>query len=199
MNNKDKLAVVSGSYIAVQILSDILSLRILSLGGLSVDGGTLIYPLTFTIRDLLHRIAGKAVTRTIIITAAVVNLFMIFVFWIVSVLPPDMSVGPQAEFGMVLLPFWRIVIASILAEVISELLDGEIYEKWQNRYGKEKVWGRVLSSNLVSIPVDSAIFTTVAFLGDLPNSVVLSIFISNVLLKYVVGTISLPMIYATKD
>lgn len=205
MNNKSELkilknlALVSGVYIAVQILSDIMSLRILSIASMSVDGGTLIYPLTFTVRDLLHKIAGKSIARTIIILAAIVNVFMVLMFWLVSVLPPDMSVGTQEAFGLVLVPFWRIVVASILAEIVSEFLDGEMYEIWENKFGKEKIWGRVLFSNSFSIPVDSFIFSIIAFYGQFPLSVVLSIFISNVLIKFIVGSLSLPMIYATKD
>lgn len=194
-----KLAIVSGVYIAIQILSDIMSLRILSIASFSMDGGTIIYPLTFTIRDLLHRIAGKKIAQSVIILAAIVNVFMVLMFWFVSILPPDMTVGAQKEFGAVLVPFWRIVAASILAEVMSEFLDGEMYERWENRYGKENVWGRVLFSNAFSIPLDSLVFSFVAFYGKFPVSVVFSIFISNVIIKFIIGSLSLPIIYATKN
>lgn len=193
------VAVVSGLYVSAQILADILSLRIVNLFGFSIDGGTFIYPLTFTIRDLLHRVAGKYVARTVVLLAAAINLFMILAFWAIAYLPADVEVGPQVEFGIVLLPFWRIVLASILAEVISELLDGEMYEKWTNWYGETKIWGRVVFSNLFSIPVDSLIFTSIAFLGEMPLSVLVSIFFSNVIIKYVVGTLSLPIIYVPKN
>jgi uncharacterized integral membrane protein (TIGR00697 family) len=190
---------VAGIYVALQFLADIMSLRIISLAGMSIDGGTLIYPLTFTVRDLLHRVVGKSITRSIVLLAAIVNIFMVFCFWIVSILPPDMAVGLQVSFGAVLLPAWRIVTASILAETISGLLDGEMYEKWETKFGKEKVWGRVLFSNAFSIPLDSFIFSFVAFAGLLPMEVVVSIFISNVIIKYIIGSLSLPIIYATKN
>lgn len=190
---------ISGIYIALQMISDIMSLRILSIAGMSVDGGTLIYPLTFTIRDLLHRVVGKSVVRSVIMLAAVVNIFMIVCFWVVSHLSPDMTVGVQESFAIVLLPSWRIVVASIFAEIVSETLDGEMYEKWEQKFGKKKLWGRVIFSNAFSIPVDSAIFSFVAFAGILPIEVVVSIFISNVIIKYAIGSLSLPLIYATKN
>jgi len=198
-DNIKLLVIVVGVYIAIQMLADILSLRILLIAGMSVDGGTLVYPLAFTIRDLLHRLAGKAVARTVVVLAAGINIFMVFMFWLVSVLPPDMTIGMQDSFGQVLVPFWRIVFASIIAEVISGILDGEVYEKWQNRFGKEKVWGRVLSSNAVSIPVDSFAFSFLAFYGQMPLEIVVSIFVSNMVIKFIVGSLSLPIIYATKN
>ena len=191
-------SIIAGVYIAVQMLSDIMSLRILSIWGFSVDGGTIIYPLTFTVRDVLHRAAGKRIARSVIFLAAIVNIFMILMFWLVSILPPDMSVGLQRAFGSVLVPAWRIVVASIIAEVLSELLDGEMYEKWENRFGHRMVWGRVLFSNAFSIPLDSLVFSFLAFYGTMPTSVVVSIFISNVIIKFVVGSASLPLIYVTK-
>jgi uncharacterized integral membrane protein (TIGR00697 family) len=189
------IAVVSSLYVAAQMLADIASLRILSIGGFSVDGGTLVYPFTFTLRDLVHKVAGIGVARTLIITAAIVNLLMAGLFWAVGQLPADMQVGPQVEFIAVLSPVWRIVAASIIAEVISELIDGEAYQAWVNRFGDKMQWTRVLTSNAVSVPLDSIIFSVIAFGGVLPWAVVWSIAISNVIVKGVVTVLSMPWIY----
>lgn len=189
------LTLLVSAYIAAQTLSDIASIRIVEVAGFSMDAGTLIYPITFTLRDLVHKVAGKHVARLLIFTAAGVNLFMAVLFWVVSVLPADLQVGEQLEFGLVLAPLWRIVFASILAEVIAELIDTEVYSAWVAHLGERLQWGRVLSSNLVAIPIDSAIFVTVAFVGVLPTSVVMAIFWANVLLKGLVTLASIPLIY----
>ena len=193
------LALVSAVYVAAQILADIASLRIVMLWGLSIDGGTFIYPLTFTLRDMVHKIAGVETARALIIAAAVINIVMALMFWGVSLLPPDMNVGPQSEFALVLAPMWRIVTASILAEVISELLDTEAYNIWVTRVTTRYQWARVLVSNAVSVPIDSLIFGWMAFGGSLPASVVWSIVLSNVLIKGAVTLLSLPSIYLVKD
>ena len=119
--------IVSAAYIAAQMLADIASLRIVLLAGMSIDAGTFIYPLTFTLRDLVHKTAGIKAARALIITAAVINIIMAGFFWFVSKLPADPQVGPQLEFAAVLSPVWRIVFASIVAEVLSELIDTEAY------------------------------------------------------------------------
>lgn len=193
------LLVVGGAYVAAQMMSDIASLRIISIAGYAVDAGTLIYPFTFTLRDLVHKIGGKAAARTMIWLAAAINLFMAGFFWLVAWWPADPETGPQVEFGTVLAPVWGIVVASILAEVASELIDTEVYSRWVARFGKRHQWGRVLSSNSVAIPVDSAIFVGLATaFGVFPPEVAWSIFWVNLVIKYLVALLSIPMIYWVK-
>jgi uncharacterized integral membrane protein (TIGR00697 family) len=192
------LVIVSVCYIAAQIFADITSLRIILIANMSIDAGTLVYPFTFTLRDMVHKIGGVSIARTLIFLAAGINIFMALLFWLVGVLPADPAVGPQLEFVMVLSPIFRLVLASILAEVIAELMDTEAYRLWEKRFGEKHQWGRVLLSNAVSIPVDSLVFVLVAFAGDLPNEVVLSIFISNIILKGLVTLISIPGIYMVR-
>jgi uncharacterized integral membrane protein (TIGR00697 family) len=192
------------TYIAAQMLADVASLKIASvsagpIGTLSIDGGTFIYPLTFTLRDLVHKLLGKRAARVLIIAAAGINLFMAALFAFVSWLPPDPSWGLQAEFAAILGPVWRIVIASIIAEVVSELLDTEIYHLWVTRVTTRYQWARVLTSNAISVPVDSLIFAWIAFGSTLPPGVVWSIFWSNVLVKGAVTLFSLPGIYLVPE
>jgi uncharacterized integral membrane protein (TIGR00697 family) len=190
---------VTAAYIAAQLLSDITSLKIIPFFGFAMDAGTLIYPITFTLRDLVHKVVGRKGARVMIIAAAVINLFMAGLFWVVSRFPYDPSAGPQPDWDSVLAPVWRIVVASILAEVISELVDTEIYHLWVTRITERFQWARVLSSNAVSLPVDSLLFVWVAFGGVFEAAVVWQIFWANVLVKGVVTLVSLPAIYLVRD
>jgi uncharacterized integral membrane protein (TIGR00697 family) len=193
------IVVVCVLYAAAQIFADITSLRILLIAGFSIDGGTLIYPFTFTLRDMVHKVAGASIARTLIFLAAGINVFMALLFWIVAKLPADMAVGPQAEFATVLSPVFRIVVASIIAEVVAELIDTEVYDMWIKYVGHQKQWGRVLASNAISVPIDSAIFVGIAFLGVLPGDVVFSIFLANIIVKGLVTVISIPGIYLVRE
>jgi hypothetical protein len=193
------VAIVSAAYIAAQMLSDVASLRIVLIAGFSVDAGTLVYPLTFTLRDLVHKTGGIRTARSLVVTAAVINLVMAGLFWVVGHMPPDMQIGSQLEFAKVLSPVWQIVVASIVAEVASELVDGEVYQFWVNRFGPKRQWMRVLSSNAVSVPLDSALFCSLAFVGRMPLGVVVSIFVANVLAKGITTAVSLPLIYAVRE
>ena len=191
---------IIASYIALQIFSDIGSLKIAAitipfLGLQAIDGRTFLYPFTFTLRDLLHKNLGKSATRKIIILAAALNLVMAGFFWFVSVLPPDANWALQSEFAAVLGPVWRIVMASIVAEVIGELIDTEAYSFFVRKITKQHQWARVLFSNAFAVPIDSIIFAFIAFYGQLPLSVVWSIILTNIIIKFAITLLSLPTIY----
>jgi uncharacterized integral membrane protein (TIGR00697 family) len=190
---------VIAAYIAAQMLSDVLSLKIASVAGLSVDVGTVIYPFTFTLRDLVHKSLGRAAARAVIVSAAVINLAMAGLFAFAVWLPPDPTWPLQQEFAAVLMPVWRIVAASILAEIASEFADTEIYHLWITRVTRRFQWARVLISNTISVPLDSLIFCWGAFGGLLPGPTVWSIFWANILVKGAVTLFSLPGIYLVPE
>lgn len=193
------ISIVGGAYVAAQMLADIASLRIISFAGYAVDAGTLIYPFTFTLRDLVHKIGDKSAARTLIGLAAVVNLVMAAFFGLVGNLPPDPQTGPQPEFGQVLAPVWGIVIASIVAEVVAELIDTEAYSMWVRRFAGRHQWGRVLVSNAVAIPIDSALFVGLATVfAVFPVEVALTIFWVNVVFKGAITLVSIPWIYLVR-
>ena len=190
------LALLASAYVAAQLLADVSSLKITEVAGFSMDAGTLVYPFTFTIRDLVHKTAGATVARALIVAAAVINLFMAGLFWLVARLPAAADGGlPTELFGDVLAPVWRIVFASIVAEVIAELIDTEAYTRWVRRFGERLQWGRVLASNGVAIPIDTAVFVLIAFVGVVPAGDVWEIFATNLVVKGAVTVVSIPWIY----
>lgn len=190
---------VISSYIAAQMLSDITSLKIGIVLGLAVDMGTFIYPITFTLRDMAHKVIGKRNTQSLVITAGVINLLMaVYLLWVASV-PSDPSWGLGKEFSAIFTPVWRIVLASIAAEIISELTDTEIYHWIVTKVTRRYQWLRVLVSNSISIPIDNLIFAIGAFGGVLPWEVVGQIFLFNLIIKYGMTLLSLPLIYLVPD
>lgn len=191
--------IVVAVYIAAQMLSDIASLKIGVVWGWAVDMGTFIYPVTFTLRDLVHKLLGKRNAQVVIITAGVINLLMAgYLLWAANV-PSDPSWGLGAEFTAILAPVWRIALASIAAELVSELLDTEVYHWFVTRVTRRYQWLRVLTSNSVSVPVDNVIFAVGAFGWVLPWNVVWEIFLVNLIVKYAVTLVSLPLIYVAPD
>jgi len=190
---------VVAAYIAAQMLSDVLSLKIALVAGFSIDAGTFIYPFTFTLRDLVHKLLGRAAARAVIVAAGVINLLMAGLFAFAAWLPPDPTWSLQREFAAVLAPVWRIVVASIVAEIASEFADTEVYHLWVTRVTRRYQWARVLVSNVVSVPLDSLIFCWGAFGGQLPVATVWSIFWANVLVKGAVTLVSMPGIYLVRE
>ena len=185
-------------YVVIGMLSNISSLRIIKVLGISMDAGTLLYPLTFTLRDLIHKKSDKKTALHIVYIGVVMNLLMFIVFFIVSKLPADMLVGEQKEFGQVLVGSWRIVLASIVAMFISEVVDSEIYQWYAYKFKKYQFM-RVLTSNFISVPLDSIIVTVIAFYGVMPNSVLISITLVNIAIKYIITLVTVPSIYLVKE
>jgi uncharacterized integral membrane protein (TIGR00697 family) len=190
---------VVAAYTGAQMLSDVLSLKIARVAGFSIDVGTFVYPFTFTLRDMVHKLLGRGAARAVIVAAGVINLVMAGMFAFAAWLPPDPTWPLQREFAAVLTPVWRIVAASIVAEVASEFTDTEIYHLWVTRVTRRHQWARVLVSNGISVPLDSLLFSWGAFGGLLPAATVWSIFWSNVLVKGAVTLVSLPGIYLVPE
>ncbi len=202
-----RAAVVAiGAYAGAQVIAQVTSLKIGRVWGQGVDMGTFVYPLTFTLRDVVHKVAGRAAARTLIFTCAGVNLFLAaYLGWTASV-ESDPSWGLGDEYEAILGPIWRIVLASMAAMVISELIDTEVYHFVVTRITRRFQWLRVLASNAVSVPVDNIVFAMGAFapigiLGTdgLPWATVWSIFWVNLWVKGLVSVASIPLIYLSKD
>jgi len=197
-----------GAYVGAQVIADVASLKVGSVADRAVDMGTFVYPITFTLRDVVHKALGRRAARTLVVTAAVVNVFMALYLQWAARAPADASYPLAAEFEAVLAPLWRITFASILAEVVSELVDTEVYHWFVRRVTTGHQWARVVVSNVVSVPLDNVLFAVVAFgalpgLEDhaltLPWDAVWDIFLVNLTVKALVSAASVPLIYLTPD
>jgi uncharacterized integral membrane protein (TIGR00697 family) len=204
-----KVALIAvAAYAGAQVIADVTSLKIGVVAGRSVDMGTFIYPITFTLRDVVHKTLGRSAARTLVVTCGGINLAMgAYLAWTAN-FESDPAWGLGAEYSALLGPVWRIVLASILAEVVSELVDTEIYHWFVTRITTRHQWARVLVSNAVSVPLDSVLFGVFAFgalplLGDhaltLPWGEVWDIIVVNVVIKALVTLASIPLIYVAPD
>lgn len=180
-------------YVSCQLIANVLSTKIsvLPILHLAIDGGTIIYPLTFTLRDFVHKTLGKRLSRQVVIVAAAINVLAVILFVIVGKMPAEPSWLNQAAYEAILLPVWRITVASIVAQIVSELVDTEVFSRTMKKFGDVR---GVLASNSVALVADTILFSTIAFLGALPNSVVVGIMISNLIIKMVISLVSSPII-----
>lgn len=183
----------SGLYISFQLFANILSTKIALIPGINfaVDGGTIIYPFTFTLRDFVHKTWGRKSARQVVILAAALNIVMVFLFWLIAKLPSDPSWRFQESYEHILLPVFRITAASIFAQVVSELLDTEVFSAIYKRFNDVFA---VLVSNFAGLVVDSLLFGLIAFLGALPWNTVLQIIVVNIVIKFIMSVFSSPLI-----
>lgn len=199
------LIVTVSVYVAASLVANIMSIRAVSILGWAVDAGTLTYPITFTVRDMVHKVGGRAAARVVILTTALLNVVMALALWAAASLPADAEVGPQREFGDVLISTWSIVAASVIAQLVAEFADTEIYQRFVDRFGHRRQFGRVMASNAVSVPIDSVVFCVLAFGGILPGSldfgasVIVQIVLANIVIKGISSVATAPLIYIVPD
>src|SRR5690606_33450509 len=155
--------IVVGAYVGAQVIADVTSLKLGTVAGRAVDMGTFVYPITFTLRDVAHKVLGRRAARTLVLTAAAVNVVMALYLQWAAAAPSDASYALGEEFSAVLAPLWRITLASIAAEVVSGLVDTEVYHWFVSRVTTRHQWARVAVSNAVSVPIDNVIFAVGAF------------------------------------
>ena len=140
------LVALAAAYTLVVAVSNVLVDKFIDLGPFGMlSAGTLTFGATFTLRDMAHQSSDRAgLGRTPVIAmigvAAIANVMVAAVLGIPG----------------------RFLLASFGAILLSELIDTEIYHSLRSRS-----WlVRVLSSNAVSVPLDSITFTVVAFAGE---------------------------------
>ncbi len=193
------VTILIGVYIALQMIADVTAVKIVEIAGITLPAGTFVFAVTFTWRDMLHKRLGKEWARAAIIAAAFINLGMVLYFAFVIDLPAAGFWGNQEALETILGVVPRIAVASILAELISELVDTEIYHRLAARIPEKHQYLRVLGSNGLSIPLDSIVFGTLAFAGVMDFSALLSLWVGQTVFKYIVASVSIPLVYLVKE
>lgn len=189
------MMILGGMYIALQILADITVAKMVVIVGFSIPAGSLIYALTFTLRDLVHKSLGTKVVRQLIVLAGVINAFMAVWLVLVSKMPAPPWWTHQAAYDTILGIMPRIVTVSIASEILSELLDTEVYQRWITHVTPKYQWLRVLVSNAVAGVVDAAFFGFGAFYGTMPLYALLEIIKGGAVWKVLLAVPSMWTIY----
>lgn len=184
--------VLMGLYIGAELAANVTEAKPVQLWGLTVDGGTLIYALTFTLLDLFHEKQGKRGAQKLVVAAFAANLLLAFYVYLTVQLPYPSFYEGQESYRQVLATTPRIVAASLTAFLLASLVDAEVYA-WLKRRVRGPRWLGVLGSNAVGTFLDSVLFISLAFYGRFP---LLPLVIGNFIVKMVVTVLSLPLIYA---
>ena len=194
MSNLAVYAIVS--YAIIAVASDIFANKMLNLGGLTLAGGILLIPFSFTIRDLMHRCVGYDNAKKIVWATAFVNLAIAVLLVILDLLPA--AIADKGDMWHALMgSSWRVIVASFIAQLVADLSDTHVFEWFTRKMGDKKTWVRVGASNLVSTFFDSILFSVIAFLGVLPNNVIFASVLSAFVVKFVVSMVATPLAYLT--
>ncbi len=210
---------VMAAFVAILLLSNVIGaskLAAIDLGGSEFifGAGILFFPIGYVIGDVLTEVYGFARARRVIWTGFAALIFMAFMSWLVVAMPPfagwtcpasdslamagSSSSGDicQATYQSVFGSTWRIVLASILAFWAGEFVNSYVMAKMKIWTQGKALWSRTIGSTVVGQGVDSLIFYPVAFLGVWTAEAVITVMITNWLLKVAWEAILTPVTYA---
>ncbi|AOG02342.1 hypothetical protein BSY18_2331 [Blastomonas sp. RAC04] len=179
---------VMAAFVTVLLLSNVIGAAkptFITLGSEQwvYGAGILFFPLGYVIGDVLTEIYGYARARRVIWAGFGALLFMAFMSWVVVSLPPADGWDGQAAYESVFGQVPRIVLASIVAFWAGEFVNSYVMARMKVWTAGKMLWTRTIGSTVVGQGVDSLIFYPLAFYGEWETSQVVTVMITNWLLK----------------
>jgi hypothetical protein len=187
--------VIMALFVSVLLISNIASVKIVSIWEFTFDGGTILFPFGYIFGDILTEVYGFRRSRKVIWTGFFAALAMSLVLWVVQLLPPAPDWENQQAYESVIGFVPRIVIASLVAYFAGEFTNSVILSRLKIITGGRFLWMRTIGSTLVGEGIDTAIFCFVAFYGALPASLLWTVIISNYIFKCSVEILFTPATY----
>ena len=162
--------------------------------GITMTGAVIVFPVTYILSDLFSEVYGYKWSRITCYLGFAMNVFMVLVFQAAIATPaPDYWMNQEA-FQTVLGSTPRILIASLLAFVVGDLVNDKVFRKMKMKHeGMKGFAGRAILSSFCGEIVDSAIFIPLAFIGQMPLETLLVMGLTQVCLKVGYEIIILPV------
>ncbi|MEI6947710.1 queuosine precursor transporter [Paraflavisolibacter sp. H34] len=164
--------------------------------------GVLLWPLEFVMTDIVNEYYGPKAVRRISFTAvALIGYAFLMYFLAIGVPPADFWIGSnpalpnmQTAFSAIFGQGMRIIVGSLVAFLVSQLVDVAIFHKIKKATGERHVWLRATGSTVVSQFIDSYIVLFIAFGGIFPWQQILAIGLMNYAYKFTMALLLTPVI-----
>jgi uncharacterized integral membrane protein (TIGR00697 family) len=173
--------------------------------GFNLTCGVLLWPLEFVMTDIVNEYYGPKAVRRISFTAVALIAYAFLMYFIAIGVPaadfwrpintgngiPDMQAAFSGIFGQGM----RIIVGSLVAFLISQIVDVTVFHRIKKVTGDKKIWLRATGSTLVSQLVDSYIVLFIAFWGVFSWQQILAFGIMNYIYKATMAIVLTPVIY----
>lgn len=180
-------------FVCCLLLSNILASKILSVGPtFSITAGALVFPVSYIINDIFAEVYGYEKTKKIIIFGFIMNLFMTLIITLAIVIPSPVWYKNSEAFKTILGSTPRNFIASLLAYLIGSLINAKVMVVMKSNK-KNKFGVRAIISTIFGELTDSCIFVIIAFIGNLTFNQLITMIITQVVLKSLYEIICLPI------
>jgi len=235
INNKATrlFLILSGFFIANALIAEIIGVKIFSLEktfglppleanvfgnilSLNLTAGVLLWPVVFIMTDIINEYYGpKGVKFLSWLTAGLIAFAFIIFYGAMKLTPADFFIGSKTGSGVpdmdkaynsVLGQGGNIIIGSLAAFILSQLIDVYAFHKIKKVTGEKRIWLRATGSTLISQLIDSFVVLFIAFyIGSRigaqktdfvwPFSLFIAVALINYTYKFLVAILMTPVIY----
>ena len=167
MDNKysARFVAVTGIFITCLIVSNIIAVKIISVGGRNLPAAIIIFPISYIFGDILTEVYGYRTARKVIWLGFLCNLFAVIAIWLGGLLPSAPFWTDQTAYNSILGFMPRVLAASFIAYLVGEFANSFILAKMKVATKGRWLWTRTIGSTVVGQALDSGIFILIAFYG----------------------------------
>ena len=182
-------------FVTTLITANIAAVKVLTLFGIAMDAGTLIFPISYIVGDVLTEVYGYRQARRVIWLGFFCNLVTVGTIALAGVLPGHAEWEVQAAWDRILGYTPRILLASFTAYLIGEFANSFVLARLKVATQGRWLWVRTIGSTLVGQGLDSVVFVLIAFYGTLPGDVIGIMILTQWLLKTGYEALVTPITY----
>ncbi|PYS10814.1 MAG: hypothetical protein DMG17_23955 [Acidobacteria bacterium] len=187
---------VMALFVTVLLCSNVIgAAKVCTVWGFTFGAGVLFFPISYIFNDVLTEVYGYARARKVVWAGFGAIVFASFMSWVVLTLPPAMGWNDQRAYETVFGQTPRIVFASLGAFFVGEFANSYVLAKMKILTSGRFLWSRTIGSTIVGEGVDSLVFYPLAFLGVWENRLVLTVMVSNYIIKVLWEAIVTPFTY----
>jgi queuosine precursor transporter len=160
-----RLVIIIAVFITCLITANIIVIKFISFGPISLPSAIFVFPLSYIVGDVLTEVYGYRVARLVIWLGFVCNLVFVFFVWLAQVLPGASFWTDQQAYESILGHTPRVLVSSFCGYLAGEFANSFVLARMKILTRGRWLWTRTIGSTIVGEGLDSAIFLTLAFIG----------------------------------
>lgn len=189
------LTALAMAFITFLILSNIIAVKLISVGGFVMTASIVTYPFTFLLSDTIAEVYGRKIATRIVWLGFLFSLAMVLILFIGQILPGAEAWDAQAGYERILGSVPRIVLGSMVAYLLAQNHDVIAFHFWRRVTKGRYLWLRNTASTVVSQAFDTVLFVTIAFAGTIPTDVLINTIVTLYVAKLIVAVVDTPLVY----
>ena len=191
--------ILAGIFITNAVVAELIGGKLIQVGPYLMSVGILPWPIVFVTTDLINEYFGeKGVKKLSLITACLIAYTFIIIYAAMQIpaVAGDGLVSDNQFNGVFGQSLW-IIIGSIIAFMVSQLIDVTIFHFLKNKTGNKMIWLRSTGSTVISQLFDSFIVLGIAFwmTGKMSTEVFIASAFTGYFVKLIIAIALTPLIY----